>query len=864
MNSQLATVIYQQQLYRLYWQMLWLQFLQIKTQKDQYSPAKCDLVKLGNRSESQNLLVKLNYPLRRMVSPFNAVENSSWQKSLIRSRYTKLNQVAKQDVSGKAIKNNYNAQGYLERITNAENQSQQYYKINTTDNRGNIIQDTKAANLVTDYIFDKDRGFMTNIINNSLSKNIWYNYSYDQLGNLRKRADIKDINNSNIGLSECFYYDGLNRMTATRRYANFGINCSAQPTGTTEITAIAYNGKGNITQKDGQAYTYLTANATTIDSMSPISPHQVQSKGTQVFSYDANGNNTAMTNFQSKNGTFQTRHLQYNTFNKIQRMWTGNDSNNPIAEAIYKYDTTRQKYARIDNEGTTSKVTYFIGNVEIEYNGGQVKYKRQLGNYAIITEQGTSTTEAYLLTDHLGSVDTIFDQNGTILQQMSFSAWGERRLPVDWNTITLPTIRQQMDDYTNRGFTGHEMVDAFGIINMGGRLYDAALGRVLQADPFVQDPTNTQSFNRYTYVFNNPLSYTDPSGYFSLRSVIGVVAGAVVGFFLAVSGFGVFAIGFYSAFTTAIIITGNLKTAIKAGLIAGALAFAGNGFSNATPFTEAANAAGEATGATGDLATSTAQSAASSAATEAATRAALKRLITDVVGQIAQSIDPELGATVSFIANPGNYKGLNTSQILRNLTSKYGNLKASEELERFAKRNGLTLGELNLFLLTSSFLGNKIVGTRFYESNYTDSETGQGVRGILSRKAGTGFIDVRKFRLINRPVGLIFDVIDITLGFQGLITASGYDAIKNADRNKPIGGISLGSLDSNNLVARGYFPSGVSKSLVFGNVGHSNIKVIIGAGDIVNGFFFGKILNPFAELKTENFGCALHEFSGCY
>ena len=84
--------------------------------------------------------------------------------------------------------------------------------------------DTKAANLVTDYIFDKDRGFMTDIINNSLSKNIWYNYSYDALGNLKKRADIKDINNSNIGLSECFYYDGLNRMTATRRYANFGVN----------------------------------------------------------------------------------------------------------------------------------------------------------------------------------------------------------------------------------------------------------------------------------------------------------------------------------------------------------------------------------------------------------------------------------------------------------------------------------------------------------------------------------------------------------------------------------------------------------------------------------------------------------------
>ncbi|MCK9506518.1 MAG: RHS repeat-associated core domain-containing protein [Porticoccaceae bacterium] len=49
---------------------------------------------------------------------------------------------------------------------------------------------------------------------------------------------------------------------------------------------------------------------------------------------------------------------------------------------------------------------------------------------------------------------------------------------------------------------------------MGGRVYDAEIGRFLSADPFVDDATNLQSLNRYTYVNNNPLSYTDPSGYF--------------------------------------------------------------------------------------------------------------------------------------------------------------------------------------------------------------------------------------------------------------------------------------------------------------------------------------------------------------
>ena len=66
---------------------------------------------------------------------------------------------------------------------------------------------------------------------------------------------------------------------------------------------------------------------------------------------------------------------------------------------------------------------------------------------------------------------------------------------------------------TTDGFTGHEMLDDFGLIHMNGRVYDPAIGRFLSADPFVQAPENSQSFNRYSYVMNNPLSLVDPSGY---------------------------------------------------------------------------------------------------------------------------------------------------------------------------------------------------------------------------------------------------------------------------------------------------------------------------------------------------------------
>jgi len=67
---------------------------------------------------------------------------------------------------------------------------------------------------------------------------------------------------------------------------------------------------------------------------------------------------------------------------------------------------------------------------------------------------------------------------------------------------------------TEQGFTGHRQMEAFGIVHMKGRIYDPTLGRFLQADPHIQAPKNSQNYNRYSYVLNNPLSYNDPSGYF--------------------------------------------------------------------------------------------------------------------------------------------------------------------------------------------------------------------------------------------------------------------------------------------------------------------------------------------------------------
>jgi len=99
--------------------------------------------------------------------------------------------------------------------------------------------------------------------------------------------------------------------------------------------------------------------------------------------------------------------------------------------------------------------------------------------------------------------------SGTLKQELSYDAWGRLRDPathVAYTPGTEPAL------FLGRGYTGHEYLPWFGLINMNARLYDPALGRFLSPDPYVQTPDFTQSFNRYSYCINNPLMYTDPTG----------------------------------------------------------------------------------------------------------------------------------------------------------------------------------------------------------------------------------------------------------------------------------------------------------------------------------------------------------------
>lgn len=124
-----------------------------------------------------------------------------------------------------------------------------------------------------------------------------------------------------------------------------------------------------------------------------------------------------------------------------------------------------------------------------------------------VKSDGTTQNYLYLHRDYQGTILAVTNATGALVEKRLFDAWGTIIKVQDGagNTLNGLTV-------LDRGYTGHEHLQSVGLINMNARLYDPLLHRFLQADNYIQDPTNTQNYNQYGYVLNNPLLYTDPSG----------------------------------------------------------------------------------------------------------------------------------------------------------------------------------------------------------------------------------------------------------------------------------------------------------------------------------------------------------------
>ncbi len=169
------------------------------------------------------------------------------------------------------------------------------------------------------------------------------------------------------------------------------------------------------------------------------------------------------------------------------------------------------------NGATTETTIYVAGVLERITVGSVTDWKHYVaggtGVAAIVirSSSGTNTTY-YPLKDHLGSTDRITNSSGSVVVALSYDAFGKRR-GSNWTGNPTSGDLTNIAATTRHGFTSHEHLDNLALVHMNGRVQDPVIGRFISPDPFVQSLCQPQSLNRMSYVWNNPLTHLDPSGY---------------------------------------------------------------------------------------------------------------------------------------------------------------------------------------------------------------------------------------------------------------------------------------------------------------------------------------------------------------
>lgn len=385
------------------------------------------------------------------------------------------------------VHNVYDKYGNLTEVRDGSSRS--IWKAVAENARGQITQERKGY-YDTYYGFD-DRGLPTSISDYNAVDMYYY---FDNKGNLQYRAD------NMYGNDETFVYDSHDRLTNWNVNGNWWTD--------SKNNAIVYDpNTGTISSKTdiGTLFKYGIVN----NEPGAVNPNPGPHALTSVEGALA-GSQTQLLN------------VTYTDFKKIKTLSEGNK----YYELTYGVDDQRRKSEyKVNNQ--TQLTRYYLGDYEEEVDAlGNTKQIHYLSGAIMIMTNYDSPELYYSYTDYQGSLIALTDESGTVVESYAYDPWGARRNPDNW---TLADTRTSW--IVNRGYTGHEHLDAFGIINMNGRVYDPLTAMFFSPDPYVQAPGKWLNYNRYGYCFGNPLKYTDPSGEWLLAAL------AVYGVFFTEFGY---------------------------------------------------------------------------------------------------------------------------------------------------------------------------------------------------------------------------------------------------------------------------------------------------------------------------------------
>jgi RHS repeat-associated protein len=396
--------------------------------------------------------------------------------------------------SGVAIFNTYDANGYLIRKgTSPLPKSGTLLFYNPViDGQGRYKSYTLGNGKITTKTYSND--YPASTIATGV-QNLTYSFQASS-GNLLQRNDVLKSQLEN------FTYDNLNRLrtSTVNNFLQGNITYDGNNNSTT----------GNInTKADAGYYTYLNTKKHAVAFVTNT-PTPTQ---------------TAITPAPTSVIAQTEQIINYTSFLKPESINEGGPYGGPTTNFEYGPDYERVETITYLGRSPFERRYFAEGYEEQEkgllYNRSLVYVSAGDGLCAILVKENGIVSQYFTYTDYLGSILTVTDKQGAIVATNNFDAWGRERNPDNWNVyaanLNNPT-------WLYRGYTGHEMLSGFSLINMNSRLYDPILGRMLSPDNYVANANSTQGYNRYSYALNNPLVFTDPDGNIPVLAVIAIFA----------------------------------------------------------------------------------------------------------------------------------------------------------------------------------------------------------------------------------------------------------------------------------------------------------------------------------------------------
>ena len=447
-------------------------------------------------------------------------------------------------------------------------------KVNARDAEGHLTQFT-AGKVVTNQTYDPATGLPTGTRAGTGGSVASFDYSFDSIGNLVSRTDNNEnftegfcydtVNRlTNYGQAPiggntwntqwgtlvwgalCGGTSGSSHWLSVN-WGGFSWGACTAPS----CKTVSYDaaGLGNITGKsDVGSYSYPSAGSALPHAVSSITG-VVDGLTNPLYSYDANGNLTCVSTGSGCTGTVG-RQVSLTAFNMAATITEGSttvafaydDQHQRIQQATTVSGATTTTtylndpasgassqqvvvgsgapgftdYVKLDGNIVGQRTVAFVSGTWGSANWGTLQWGAVVSgsdwgahNWGSFSWGGAATvTWGFFTLDHLGSIAVIADANGLVVQRLSYDAWGKQR-----NANGTDASCGSITSSTTRGFTNQEQVPVACMVNLNARIYDPTLGKFMAPDPTISNPFDTQTYNRFAYVFNNPLSFTDPTGF---------------------------------------------------------------------------------------------------------------------------------------------------------------------------------------------------------------------------------------------------------------------------------------------------------------------------------------------------------------